>query len=225
MSVSPHFLHNPAGPSLVPARPTHALLCLHGFGSDGHDLLALAPPLKQALGKVGETLAVFCPNGPAATPSGVGFQWFRDMGWTFRDPTGLATTATQLNATLRHITQTYAIPPANIALLGFSQGGMACLYALPELSPQPAALIACSSALTVEPPATPANPATPILFLHGAEDDVLPADASVAAESFFKNKGYPTQLEILPGLGHGLNAAALAHIAVFLQTLWPTNPS
>jgi phospholipase/carboxylesterase len=215
MSVSPL-----SGPSLVPAQPTHALLCLHGFGSDGHDLIHLAPPLKQALGKLGETLAVFSPNGPAATPSNFGYQWFRDMGWTFRDPTGMAAIATQINTTLHHITRAHGVPPANIAILGFSQGGMAGLYALPELSPQPAALIACSSALTVEPPSTPTSPATPILFLHGAEDDVLPADASVKAESFFKTKGYPTQLEILPGLAHGISPAALAHIAVFLQNIW-----
>lgn len=172
------------------------------------------------MGKLGETLAVFCPNGPAATPSNFGYQWFRDMGWTFRDPTGMAALAPQINATLHHITEQYDIPPANIAILGFSQGGMASLYALPELSPQPAAIIACSSALTVEPPTTTATPTTPLLFLHGAEDDVLPADASVKAESFFKAKGYPTQLEILPGLAHGINPTELAHIAVFLQNLW-----
>lgn len=204
----------------MPAHPTHTLLCLHGFGSNGHDLLPLAPAFQQALGKLGETLAVFCPDAPTPTPMGHGYQWFRDAGWTFRDERGLAALQTTLQAYIKEISETYGIKTTDIALLGFSQGAMGILHALPALQPPVAGVIACSGALTVPPTAHPASTATPILFLHGAEDDVLPADASVTAAAYFEAQGYPTQLEILPGLGHGINAAGLAHISVFLQTLW-----
>jgi len=213
--MQPPFL---SGPSHVPASPSHALICLHGFGADGHDLFALAQPLKQALGKVAETLAVFAPHAPAPTPMGQGYQWFSDRGWTFRDPVGLSFTAKRLQAYLNHITDETGIPHNNMVLLGFSQGAMTLLHALPQL-PAPAALISCSGALTV-PPEIPADaPRIPMLFLHGAEDDVLPADASVAAEAFYREHGYPTQLEILPHLGHGIGPQSLAHIAVFLQEI------
>jgi phospholipase/carboxylesterase len=204
-----------------PPQATHALICLHGFGANGHDLLGLAEPLQSTLGKLGETLAVFCPTAPAPTPQGLGFQWFRDMGWTFRDPPGIAAAAALLGTYIERISENHAIAPANIALLGFSQGSMTSLYALPGLTHAPAAVISCSGGLTVQPtiPAD-APPTTPILFLHGLADDVWPADATVAAEAFFRQHGYPTQLELIEGLPHGIDARCLAHIAVFLQHIW-----
>ena len=77
------------------------------------------------------------------------------------------------------------------------------------------ALTVPSNAPTLAPP-----PSTPILFVHGQDDDVLPADASVQAQQWFNAKGYPTELHLIPGLGHGLDAQALAHITVFLQRIW-----
>jgi len=200
----------------VPPGATHALLCLHGFGSDGHDLLTLAAPLQASLGKLGETLAVFCPHAPSPTPFGQGFQWFRDMGWTFRDQPGLAAATDSLTAMLREVESRHGIPPARTAVLGFSQGAMTLLHALPALPPL-AGAISCAGALTVPPTARAAQTTPPLLFLHGTADDVLPADASVAAEAFFKTLGYPTQLHLLKGLGHGINPQALAHLSVFLQ--------
>lgn len=184
----------------------------------------LAPALHATLGNLGESLAITCPNGPSPTPTGSGHQWFRDMGWTFRDPEGLRRTAQDLDNYLGLLLADLKIPAKNMVLLGFSQGAMTLLHALPTLTHQPGALISCCGALTV-PPSFPAqsfsNP-QPILFLHGQEDDVLPADTSVQAAETYAAHGYPTQLEILPGLGHGINAACLAHISVFLQALWAT---
>ena len=212
------------------AGPTasHALICLHGFGSAGDDLITLAPALQLTLGNLGESsegappfsLAIYSPNAPAHAPGERGYQWFRDMGWTFRDADGLTRLTPDLDAFIGHVTAAHAIPTANIAILGFSQGAMTILHALPALTNRPAAVISCSGALTVVP-SFPTNPnPQPILFLHGQDDDVLPADTSVKAAEIFAAHGYPTQLEILPDLGHGIDNRALAHIAVFLQTLW-----
>ena len=207
---------------------THAIICLHGFGSSGDDLIALAEPLQLSLGKLAEnnpvSLAVYAPHGPAPTPDGYGRQWFRDMGWTFRDPDGLARLTNDLDAFIADVTQAHGIPTANIVLLGFSQGAMSSLYAFPLLKNRPAAVISCCGALTVTPTFPPNPNPEPILFIHGQDDDVLPADTSVQAAQTFQSHGYPTQVEILPDLGHGIDGRTLAHIAAFLNELWFPNP-
>jgi len=209
------------GPAVVSPAVNHALICLHGFGSSGDDLIQLAAPLKATLGNLAETLAIYSPHAPATTPDGFGRQWFRDMGWTFRDAQGLASLVPQLDSFIAQIAATHGIPTTRIALLGFSQGGMTLLHCLPQLQHQPGAVITCCGAVSVAPtfPATQtAQP--PLLILHGEDDDVLPADASVEAAATYRAHGYPVTLEILPHLGHGIDAATLAHISVFLQTLW-----
>lgn len=173
------------------------------------------------VGNLTETLAVYSPHAPATTPDGFGRQWFRDMGWTFRDPQGLQTLLPQLDSVIAQVAAIHAIPTGNIALLGFSQGGMTLLHGLPQLQHQPGAVITCCGAISV-PPTFPPNPTAkpPLLILHGQDDDVLPADASVEAAATYRAHGYPVTLEILPNLGHGIDAATLAHIGVFLQNVW-----
>lgn len=179
----------------------------------------------MSLGNLGETLAVYAPHGPSAIPGDAsaapGRQWFRDMGWTFRDPKGLEALLPQLDAFIGQIATSHGIPTKHIALLGFSQGAMTLLYSLPQLANQPAAVICCSGTISVAPPFTP-EPTTkpPLLLIHGADDDVLPADNSVEAAALYRAHGYTAQLALIPRLGHGIDATALAHISVFLQKLW-----
>ena len=209
---------------MVPPSVTHAIICLHGFGSSGDDLIALAPALRSTLGNLGESLAIYAPHGPAFVPGATeynpGYQWFSDRGWTFRDPEGLARLLPELDAFIAHVAQTHDIPTSHIALLGFSQGAMTALHCAPGLRHQPGAIISCCGAISVPPLFGFETTKPPVLLLHGAEDDVLPADASVTAAQTFTDKGYPTQLEILPNLGHGIDAATVAHISVFLQSVW-----
>ncbi len=223
MNISFSSFNGPInGPAVVSPAVNHALICLHGFGSSGDDLIQLAAPLKATLGNLGETLAVYSPHGPATTPDGFGRQWFRDMGWTFRDAQGLSSLTPQLDSFITQVAETYNIPTANIALLGFSQGGMTLLHCLPQLTNQPGAVITCCGAISVAPSFPPnLHTKPPLLILHGEDDDVLPADASVEAAATYRAHGYPVSLEILPNLGHGIDAATLAHISVFLQNLWP----
>lgn len=189
-----------------------------------------ARSLKHALGQVHaspesespalspDNLALFCWHAPQPAPFGEGRQWFRDMGWTFNDPENIVKAAQKIEATLAHISQTHNIPRQNIALIGFSQGAMTSLYTLPQLSMAPAAVVALCGGMTTPPP----NPQptsgthTPILFVHGLNDDVWPADVTVKAEEFFRRHNYPTQLELVEGLGHGIDGTVLAHVTVFL---------
>ena len=52
-----HAAHIPAG-----AGPFPTILALHGFGSNAHDLLGIAPLVNQTV--PGEQVMFLCPQGP-----------------------------------------------------------------------------------------------------------------------------------------------------------------
>lgn len=218
---------NLQGPQDVPAGATHAVIFLHGFGSDGNDLIALASPLRSALPEsLGSRLAVFSPNAPDSTPQGFGRQWFSDKSWTFRDRPGIARSSDALWSYLKTIETTHGIPLAHITVLGFSQGAMLALFGVPRWPEPVGALIGCSGlAMWQEELEAATCQKPPTLLLHGLEDDVVPADQTVAAAQALESLGFPVESHLIPRLGHGINPAALAHIAVFLtQTFTQPEP-
>lgn len=203
------------GPAEVPAHPTHALILLHGFGDEGASWLYLAQMLKTTLPqRLQQGLALFAPNGPAPTPAGQGRQWFKDNGWTFRDPDGLDAAANGLETYLTHLTATYGVTRENMAVLGFSQGGMVSLHGVPRLSQPVAAHMAVATQL-MDPLPDPIA-LVPTLVLHGQDDDVLLADHAVKTAHALEAAGVPTRLEIIPGMGHEVTPPGLAHLSVFL---------
>lgn len=166
---------------------------------------------------------MFAPHAPFPCEiNEEGYQWFANKGWSFRDEPGLKHAAQALDSYLTFITKTHAIPRTKMSILGFSQGAMITLYALPNLSEAPAAVIALSGGLTVEPEVPETTPTTPIFFSHGLADDVWPTDYTVNAEAFYSRHGYPTRLELIEDLGHGIDAITLAHITLFLNEVWQT---
>ena len=218
-------LNTLTGPAHIPQGATHLLICLHGFGDEGASYISLAPLLNDILSQTpspsGEKiiLGLTAPNGPGITPFGEGYQWFSDNNWTFRDRPGIEKTKTILWNYIKTLSQTHNIPYKNIALLGFSQGGMTALYSAPRFPEAIGALIAHSSCAMYQEDLDPATcQKIPVLFLHGADDDVIPADQSLNAATGLTKLGYETETHILKNLAHGINAESLAHITGFLQT-------
>jgi phospholipase/carboxylesterase len=205
------------GPAHIPANATHALVCLHGFGDEGASYLPLGHMLAQTLPDI--TLAILCPNGPMPTPFDQGYQWFADNGWTFRDRPGIRAAKEALWAYIKETIPT--IPPQNIAVLGFSQGAMVAYYAVPRW-PAPIGGVIAVAGMSLWHTELKADTChkPPFLILHGREDDVVPADRALEAETGLNTLGFPTESHILPDLAHGIDAPALAHASAFLQSLW-----
>lgn len=150
---------------------------------------------------------------------GQGYQWFADNNWTFRDRPGMARISQALWDYLQQLSSTHHIPLSRIALLGFSQGAMTALYAAPRWS-EPIALVIAHSGCAVYQEELDGTTCQkpPVLFVHGQQDDMIPADQSLAAATGLDNLGFTTETHIIPGLAHGINAEALAHIATFLSS-------
>jgi phospholipase/carboxylesterase len=212
-----------SGPVDVPQGAEFALVCLHGFGSNGQDLIGLAGPLRAALGKLGERLAVFAPDGPSPVPDsfgiGGGRQWFSDMNWSFRDKSGIATASKLVEAyVLETVVKTYGIASQKTIILGFSQGAMTALYAVPRWELSVGGLISVAGvAMWQEELDANTCQKPPVLLVHGIDDDIVAADQTVNAATGLQALGFNAEYHLIPNLAHGINAPALAHVATFIQ--------
>lgn len=209
------------GPSHIPPNPTHALVCLHGFGADGHDFIGLHAPLQANLPTI--SLALFCPHGISELPNFQGgYQWFSDKSWTFRDRDGIERASVAVwNYIHAEIITKLGIPPSNIALMGFSQGAMTALFSAPRWPAQIAGVISHSGvAMWQEELDATTCQKPPMLLLHGTDDNVVPADQTLHAAGGLSELGFPVESHLIPHLAHGLNAQSLAYISVFLQEVW-----
>lgn len=190
-------------PSL-PARKI--VFLLHGLGSNGQDLLGLAPEFAKEL--PGDVMFV-SPDAPdicdMAPPGYAGsYQWFSLQN---RDPQvirqNVTEAAPELSKYIALMLKHYGLSYADVVLVGFSQGTMMSLSTGPSLPESIAGILGYSGALAIEPIET--SHKMPIQLVHGSSDDVVPSSASESALEVFLSLGYDIKLELRPGLAHGID--------------------
>src|SRR5262249_30191312 len=135
------------GPRLAPQRPptTHLVVLCHGYGSDGQDLIGLAPHWRGLL----PGAAFVSPNAPercSMSPSG--YQWFPlsriDRQETLR---GAEPASPKLDAFLDAELPRLGLNGDKLALVGFSQGAMMALHVGLRRKVLPAAIVGFSGML------------------------------------------------------------------------------
>jgi phospholipase/carboxylesterase len=191
------------------------ILC-HGVGSDGNDLISLAPYWARVLPD-----AVFVsPHGPEPFDMApMGRQWF-SLG--DRDLTklgaGVRRAAIVLDAFIDAQLAKYALPPTAYALMGFSQGAMTVLFTGLRRAEAPRAILAFSGAL-IAPETLPAEAKNqaPVLLGHGEADPVVPAFLSRDAAAALQALSIPVQTVFSPALEHSIDNLILDAGAVFLR--------
>lgn len=200
-----------SAPVVAPAGggpPKQLVVMLHGVGADGHDLIALAPHFAQALPE-----AVFvAPHAPLPYDMApFGRQWFSLAVMTPQAiAAGVRMAAAPLSQFLDAELQRYGISDDALALVGFSQGAMMALHVATR-RPRPCAAVLCYSGLLAAPETLAAEVSArpPVLLVHGAQDDVVPAAAMPAAAAALDAAGLPVETHLRPGLGHGIDETAL----------------
>ena len=196
---------------------------LHGYGADGADLLGLADVLAPHLP---DTVFV-APDAPepcAGNP--FGFQWFPipwlDGSSEAEAAAGLAASAADLNAFLDARLADEGLPPAAMALVGFSQGSMMSLHVAPRRPAAVAGVVAFSGRLLVpERLAAEAVVKPPVLLIHGDQDQMVPfADMELAGRALVA-AGFETYGHVMKGTGHGIAPDGLGAALRFLKERLP----
>lgn len=212
-----------SGPMLAPANgqaPDSAVVLLHGYGSDGNDLIGLAPHWQGVLPG-----ALFVsPNAPQALGMG-GYQWFA-IDWTgdrvASRQTGLVAARPVLTGFLEDLWAQTGIAPERTILAGFSQGAMMALHVGTSLpaGQRLLGIIAFSGAFV--PPeglggAGLAQP--PVCLVHGDRDDVVDPGLSAEADKALRAAGFDVDYHVSRGVGHGIAPDGLAFATAFIEKL------
>lgn len=181
------------------------IILLHGVGSSGDDLLPLAEAWKHLL----PDSEFASPNAPTHSDFGQGYQWFSVVGVTEENrPRRIQAARAAFDDTLAQVMAARGIArqPEKVVLVGFSQGATMALDAIASGRWPVAGVVAFSGRLATPLPLRPAA-RTPVLLLHGGQDDVIPASESPLAARLLTAVGMRATAKIFPGLGHTLSYA------------------
>ncbi len=207
-----------SGPMLPPASggmPRQAVVLLHGYGSDGNDLIGLAPHWQGLLPH-----AVFIsPNAPEPCRQlAFGFQWF-DIAFEgdrlASRQLGVAQARPVLVEFLEDLWRQSGIGPENTLLVGFSQGAMMALHTGLSLDKPLMGIIAFSGAF-VPPEGFGGGAKSPVCLVHGDSDDVVDPQLSADADVALRLAGYDVSYHVSPGVGHGIAPDGLAFATDFI---------
>ena len=207
------------GPRFPPAnggKPNRLVILAHGYGSNGEDLIGLAPYLSKALPG-----AVFVsPNAPEPVPGYAGgYQWFP---LSRLDPhttaAGVRSAAPHLDRFIDAQLRRYDLPASACALVGFSQGTMMALH-VGLRRKEPLGAILGYSGMLAGGETLPGEIASrpPVCLAHGDRDEVIPVQALFMAVDGLAAARVPSRWRISRGAGHTITEDGLLLGGAFLR--------
>ncbi len=205
------------GPRLPPARggkPDALVVLLHGYGSNGADLISLAPYWQKAL----PGAAFVSPNAIEPVPQAPGgYQWFpiANLGPQLMEQ-GARRAAGSVDRLLDRELERAGLDASRLALVGFSQGTMMALHV--GLRRQVAAILGFSGVLVggrklkQEMQSKP-----PVLLIHGDRDPTIPIAAMFDSAEALAAAGHGAQWHVSYGVPHSIGPDGLDLGGAFLS--------
>jgi phospholipase/carboxylesterase len=199
------------GKSLKPrsgAAPKQLVVLLHGFGSSGSDMIALAPHWQDAL----PDALFLAPHAPQRCGiMAAGYQWWGLSGFAPSAlAAGAASAAPAIHAFIDRKLEQYGLGEADLALVGFSQGTMMALHVALRRPAAVAAVVGYSGMLTSTADLVhKAIPKPPVLLVHGSADPVVPVAALHMAEAELKRLDVPVTSHVSFGVTHSVDPVGL----------------
>ncbi|WP_395456620.1 alpha/beta hydrolase [Azospirillum melinis] len=208
---------------LAPASGTAArrlVILLHGVGSSGVDLMPLAQAWRGAL----PDTAFVAPNAPQPFDMGNGHQWFSIAGVTEENrPARVAAALPALADLIEAERQRAGVAPAEVALVGFSQGSIMALHLAMTAPERSGAVVAFAGRIAAPVPTLDgAGRRPPVLMVGGAADSIMPPAVVQAAAAHFRSAGFAVEEHLLRGVPHTITAAGAQLGLNFLERVLPS---
>jgi len=211
--------------------PACSVIWMHGLGADGHDFEPIVPQLGLAPGMAVRFLFPHAPMRPITVNGGMVMRGWYDIANLPLDPetvlqedrAGLEESA-QMVRDLVEQERRRGIPPENIFLAGFSQGGAVALFLGLRFEEKLAGIIALSTYLPVHSRAgtefSAASRCTPIFMGHGTEDPLIPVHLGNRGGELLSGLGYDVQWHSYP-MPHSVHPQEILDIAGFMKANLP----
>jgi phospholipase/carboxylesterase len=214
-----------SGPMIPPrdgGLPKQAIVLLHGYGSDGNDLIGLAPYWRD----IAPNAVFLAPNAPEPSRDNpAGYEWFPI---DFDRPGYRVEGATQVRPIITGFltdlwTQT-GLSAADTILAGFSQGAMMSLHVGLALDAPLMGLLAFSGAfIPPEKFLAGESPRSPVCLIHGDRDGVVDPQFSADAAETLRQAGFAVSYHVERGAGHTITADGLAFASDFISSVTATD--
>ena len=194
------------GPRVAPAfgrTPRSIVILAHGYGSNGEDLISLAPYWREALP---DTVFV-APNAPQPCPGAPGgFQWW--PVWDADRTAGVRSAAPVLDAFIDAELARYGLTEDRLALVGFSQGTMLALHVAPRRERTLAGVVGYSGML-IDADEAELRTRPQVLLAHGDADPMVPIAAFHQAQASLTRLGFQVSAHVCRGLGHSIDSSGV----------------
>ena len=195
--------------SILPDMIDSIVILLHGYGSNGMDVISLA-----------EEWAPLCPNTAFISPDapypcemgGAGFQWFSLSNYS-RDvmKNHINSEWKTLDRFVTNVLDQFNIGSDRLILSGFSQGCMMALHTGLSRDNGCAGILGYSGMLLDMGILTSENQKRfpPVCLIHGTADSVVPVQAWDEAMQALTANGITVTGHKTPGLAHGIDLNGL----------------
>ncbi|RVT91154.1 alpha/beta hydrolase [Sphingomonas crocodyli] len=207
------------GPRLAPlsgSAPNALVILIHGYGSNGDDLISLAAMIQPVL----PDAAFVAPNAPSMIPRmAAAHQWWPIETFSMAErAAGAAAAAPGLDAFITQELEAAGLASDRLLLVGFSQGTMMALH-VGLRRPDPVAGIVGISGMLVAPDRLEADIRSrpPVLLIHGTDDGVVPFRSMDLAATALTANGVAVDTHVSPGVGHSVGQDGLAAAAAFAK--------
>ena len=201
-------ISGPERPPVSGGDARQLIVFLHGWGTDGNDLIGLAEPWGEVLPH-SHFISPHAPDVCDANPAGR--QWFSFLDRDADEITAdAAKAAVIVNRFLDDTLERLSLTDDRLALVGFSQGAMMALYIGLRRANPCAAVVGYSGALIgAETLSDEIRSRPPMLLAHGDADPLVPFAPLDAAIRMLCSHGIAVRRHVGRGLGHGIDGPGL----------------
>jgi phospholipase/carboxylesterase len=209
------------------AKPTAAVIWLHGLGADGHDFEPVVPYLADSLTSAVRFVLPHAPLRAVSFNAGMRMRaWYDIIGLdhhSAQDDEGIRASADAIGALIRRENER-GISTDRIVLAGFSQGGAIALHAGARYPEKLAGIIGLSCYLPLAAgfaaERLAVNQSTPIFLAHGSLDTLIEERRGIETRVRLEAAGYSVEWHSYP-MAHEVCTEELTAIAAYLARVLP----
>ena len=199
----------------VDGKPKQLLVFLHGVGSDGLDMIALAPFLQYHLPEC----HFFAPNGVERYDmASFGYQWFSLADRLFESISRcIEVNMPKIRQLIQVKQEQLGVSNKDTILFGFSQGSMVGIHLTLAAQEPYKAMLAFSGRRVV--PSEVVNTKTPVCIVHGRDDEIIDYNEGNNLASYLNKHHIANKLLIIENLQHSIDHQGIEFAIQFLNNL------